>query len=322
MTMAKKTKFKPGGLTPVQKFVVERLHRSKIKNAKYNPRQIDDYARKKLRVNLEKMGLLDPLVWNRVTGNLVSGHQRIQLVDAITGTDDYVMDFSVVELTAQEEKTQNVFFNNKDTQGTYDVDRLLKMIADEEIDYREAGFDDMTIQVMAEETDYEISMHDGDDAPASVKDDLEQLREIQRMKRERKEHRERDQEENDPEFYAVLVFPDRDAQSDFMERVGVDRSERYVDGVRVHTSLEAAKPRTKTTNDGEFEAMTFWVAKDQKPIIEDEIVRIGALLKGKNLRGRALEYMAVNSAQTPTENLTGESDVQAKPKFKTKKRTT
>lgn len=318
MTMAKKRKFKPGDLTPVQKFKVERLHRRKVKNAPYNPRQIDDYARKKLRKNLEAMGLLDPLVWNEVTGNLVSGHQRIQLVDAITGTDDYVMDFSVVHLTPEEEKTQNVFFNNPDTQGTYDVDRLLKMIANEEIDYREAGFDDMTVQVMAEDTEYEISMIDGDDAPASVKDDLEQLAEIQRMKRERKEHRERDQKENDPEFYAVVVFPDRAAQSQFMERVGMNKNDRYVDGVRVHTALESTKPRTKTTDDGEFVAMTFWVAEDQKQIIEDEIVRISAHIKGKNLRGRALEYMAVNSSQTPADNLTGEPP--DKPTFKTKKR--
>lgn len=52
--------------------------------------------------------------------------------------------------------------------------------------------------------------------------------------------------------------------------------------------------------------LKFNVPKDAALIIESELSRIGALLKGKNIRGRALEYMAVNSAHTPVDNLTGE----------------
>jgi hypothetical protein len=86
--------------------------------------------------------------------------------------------------------------------------------------------------------------------------------------------------------------------------------------------LEANKPQTKFKDGGEFEAITFWVAKDQKKVIEDEVVRISSLLKGKNLRGRALEYMAVNSSQTSLDEMTGEEadEPPAKqPSFKTKK---
>ena len=52
--------------------------------------------------------------------------------------------------------------------------------------------------------------------------------------------------------------------------------------------------------------MTFWVASDQQRVIEDELTRISALLKGRNIRGRALEAIAVISSQTPVENITGE----------------
>jgi hypothetical protein len=86
-------------LHPSQKFVSARIHRKQIKNAPYNPRQIDDHARKKLKENIKKKGLLDALVWNKRTGNLVSGHQRISILDDIAGTDKYLLDVSVVDLS-------------------------------------------------------------------------------------------------------------------------------------------------------------------------------------------------------------------------------
>jgi hypothetical protein len=311
---------KEGRLHPSQKFVAERVHRSKIKNAPYNPRQIDDHARKKLSNNLKKKGLLDSLVWNKRTGNLVGGHQRLSILDDLSTTgEDYVLDFSVVDLSEKEEKEQNLFFNNPSAQGTYDVDKLGKMIVEDKVDYQKAGFDDMDMQLMFEDTDYAVTMFDDDQAPKSVQEDLEALGEIQRMKRERKEHRERDKDANDPEFYAVVVFPDREAQGRFMERVGGSRNDRYVDGVRLHTSLEASKPKTKTYEGETFELLSFWVANDQKKVIDDELTRIASLLKGKNIRGRALEAMAVISSQTPTDNITGEEPEEI-PTLKTRKK--
>lgn len=316
--MKKKEKPSTAELHPSQKFVSARIHRKQIKNAPYNPRQIDDHARKKLAANIKKKGLLDTLVWNKRTGNLVSGHQRLSILDDLAGGDHYLLDVAVVDLSEKDEKEQNVFFNNPSTQGTYDVDALGRMLVEDGVDYKTAGFDDMDMQMIFDGTDYAVTMFDTDGAPKSVKDDLEQLEEIQRMKRERKEHRERDQESNDAEFYAVVTFPDRDAQGDFMERVGMSRNDRYVDGVRLKSNLESVKPQTKTRNGETFEALTFWVAQDQKKVIDDELVRIGALLKGKNIRGRALEAMAVISGQTPVENITGEDSEEPPPKKKRK----
>lgn len=296
-------------LHPDQKFVPGRISRKQIKNAPYNPRQIDDHARKKLKENITKKGLLEALVWNKRTGNLVSGHQRLSILDmraSEKGMSTYLLDVNIIDLSEKDEKEQNVFFNNPSAQGTYEVDSLGKMLAEDGIDYRKAGFDDMDLQLLFEDTEYAVTMFDTDEAPASVKDDLEKLSEIQRMKRERKEHRERDQDANDPEFYAVVVFPDRAAQGRFMERVGMSKNDRYVDGVRLHSSLETTRPQTKTKDGESFEEMKFWVAKDQREMIEGELTRIAALLKGKNIRGRALEAMAVISSQTPTDNITGE----------------
>jgi hypothetical protein len=310
-----------GNLHPAQKFVPGRIHRTKIKNAAYNPRQIDDHARKKLSTNIKKMGLLDALVWNKRNGNLVSGHQRLSILDDLSTTgSNYTLDVAIVDLSDKEEKEQNLFFNNPSAQGTYDVDKLGKMIIDEEVDYHKAGFDDMDLQMTFEGTEYAVTMFDEDKAPKSVQDDLDQLEEIQRMKRERKAHRERDQDANDPEFYAVVVFPDRDAQGAFMERVGMSRNDRYVDGVRLRTSLEASKPKTREYDGEKFEQLSFWVAEDQKKVVDDELTRIASLMRGKNVRARALEAMAVISSQTPTNNITGEEPEDPAPAFKPRKR--
>lgn len=320
--MKKKDKAE-AALHPDQKFVPGRISRKQIKNAPYNPRQIDDHARKKLGENIKKKGLLAALVWNKRTGNLVSGHQRLSILDvraADKGLSDYLLDINIVDLSEKDEKEQNIFFNNQSAMGTWDVDALGTMISEDNIDYKKAGFDDMDLQLIFEDSKYEVSMFDLDNAPSAVQRDLDEISKIQRMKRERKEHRERDIDAADPEFYAVVVFPDRDAQGQFMERVGMSKNDRYVDGVRLHTSLEVSKPQTKFKDGGEFEAVTFWVAKDQKKVIEDEVVRVSSLLKGKNLRGRALEYMAVNSSQTDLDNFTGEEAPVKQPTFKTKKR--
>ena len=294
-------------LHPAQKFVIDRIERTQIQNAPYNPRQIDDHARKKLKENLRTVGLLEPIIWNKRTGNIVSGHQRMSILDDLSKVGDkYVLDVAVADLSEKDEKQQNIFMNNTSAQGTYVDDGLAKLIIGDGIDYKKAGFDDMDLQMRFDGTDHMDTIFDITDAPASVQRDMTELDKIQRLKRERKEHRERDKEANDPEFISVVVFPNREAQGEFMERVGMSKDDRYVDGVRLHSSLEAAKPQTKTYGGEKFVAMTFWVASDQQRVIEDELTRISALLKGRNIRGRALEAIAVISSQTPVENITGE----------------
>ena len=58
-------------LSKYQKFTPARVARGELKNAPYNPRVIDKHARKRLTAQLKKMGLVDALVWNKRTGNLV-----------------------------------------------------------------------------------------------------------------------------------------------------------------------------------------------------------------------------------------------------------
>ncbi len=128
------------------------VKRSEISFASYNPRVITDEARKKLKKNLQTVGLLGGVVWNERTGNLVSGHQKVSIMDAVnrydpeTGANDYEFRVEVVDFDDKTEKEQNLFMNNKAVQGTYDDDMLRSMLA--EIDYVNAGFEEIDMQML------------------------------------------------------------------------------------------------------------------------------------------------------------------------------
>lgn len=128
------------------------VKRSEISFASYNPRVISEDARKKLKKNLQTVGLLGGVVWNERTGNLVSGHQKVSIMDAVnrfnpeTGDNDYEFRVEVVDFDEKTEKEQNLFMNNKAVQGTYDDDMLRSLLAD--IDYTNAGFEEMDLQLL------------------------------------------------------------------------------------------------------------------------------------------------------------------------------
>lgn len=128
------------------------VRRSDIHAAPYNPRKITPEAAKLLKDNLKRVGLLGGIVWNRTTGNLVSGHQKVAQMDAINRFDpnnpdtDYEFRVEVVDFDEKTEKEQNLFMNNRNAQGEYDDDMLRTMLAG--IDYTAAGFDDFDAQLL------------------------------------------------------------------------------------------------------------------------------------------------------------------------------
>ena len=89
-------------VTGYEKWEAVKVHRSQVLNAPYNPRKIGEKARAKLKKNIARVGLIDPPVWNRRTGNLVGGHQRIAAVDSLHKSADYTLTVAAVDLTDQQ----------------------------------------------------------------------------------------------------------------------------------------------------------------------------------------------------------------------------
>jgi hypothetical protein len=229
-------------VSAVQKFRVAVVNRKDLKNAPYNPRQIDDNARSKLRKNLKKVGLLQPIIWNKVTGHVVSGHQRLAIIDAIEKRDNYDMQVAVVELDPKTEKEQVVFMNNELAMGSFDLPKLDHLL--KEVDFEFAGFDKLDLQVMLpgwaqEQTPAAKSQAEEVDA---LVEDLENLEEMKKKKKAVREESNQNNPENlDVEFFVVMVFKNRESSEQFLDKIHVDRNEKYISGEMISEMITCPK---------------------------------------------------------------------------------
>ena len=107
---------------------IEKIHISKLNPAEYNPRkdlQPGDAEYEKLKRSMEQFGYVEPVVWNKTTGRVIGGHQRLKvLVDLGLKEVDCV----VIELSEEKEKALNVALNK--ISGEWNTDKLAMLISD------------------------------------------------------------------------------------------------------------------------------------------------------------------------------------------------
>ncbi|SUJ19205.1 Uncharacterised protein [Sphingobacterium spiritivorum] len=215
------------------------VNRSQISFADYNPRTISESAKKKLKANIKRLGVMGGIVWNERTGNIVGGHQKVKILDELHGyseddkSKDYVLTVEKVNLSPKEEKEQNLFLNNKSAQGETDNDLLAMMITD--IDYDLAGLDKFDLQLAG----IELPSLD-DDIHADI-DPFETLRELEKVKSpsdkkqdiQAKKEAVREKAINDMakrETYVTLVFNSAKAKEQFMNRFNFDPTNNIIQG--------------------------------------------------------------------------------------------
>ncbi|MGL4424297.1 MAG: ParB N-terminal domain-containing protein, partial [Gemmataceae bacterium] len=92
-----------------------------------NPRRISPAQRRKLRQSLARFGLVEPLVWNKQTGELVGGHQRLSILQELGQTDVPVVE---VDLTRPQQNALNIVLNNAEAQGRFDAGKLRVLLAE------------------------------------------------------------------------------------------------------------------------------------------------------------------------------------------------
>jgi len=120
---------------------IERRKVDDLKPAEYNPRKISDNALAGLETSVKRFGLVQPIVINERTGNIVGGHQRLKVVC------DEEIDCVIVDLDESEEKALNVALNNPHIQGEWDVDKLdsiLREISDIDV-YKDLKLDKLEV---------------------------------------------------------------------------------------------------------------------------------------------------------------------------------
>lgn len=102
---------------------------SDLKEAEYNPREIDKRALEGLKYSLEEFGDISGIVYNKRTGRLVSGHQRVKALRQrygdvnvingviITSAGDFPV--RVVDWEEDKEKAANLAANTETIQGRW-----------------------------------------------------------------------------------------------------------------------------------------------------------------------------------------------------------
>lgn len=210
-----------------QKFETKTIKRSEIVNAEYNPRRISDSAKKKLRDNIKRVGLLDTIVVNRNTMNIVSGHQRVAILDSLERNKDYSLTVSMVDLSEKEEKEQNIFFNNSKAQGEFDTDVLASMLSD--IDFECAGLDLNDVGILGVEVDLPLI-----EEPSEVDKEVMKLNnEIYDNKREMRKavmNHSQTKNEESVDTFVVLTFSNQINKEVFLQRFGFRPQEKYIKG--------------------------------------------------------------------------------------------
>jgi DNA modification methylase len=114
---------------------IEQKHIDELLPADYNPRKdlkSGDAEYEKLKRSIEQFGYVEPVIWNRTTGRVVGGHQRLKILRDTGHTE---LDCVVVDLSEDKEKALNIALNK--ISGEWDKGKL----QGQDFDVSLTGFD-------------------------------------------------------------------------------------------------------------------------------------------------------------------------------------
>ncbi len=89
---------------------------SELTTCPYNPRKITDEALAGLTASVTEWGCVQPIIWNKRTGNVVGGNQRLKVLRAQGDADTEVV---VVDLPLGKEKALNIALNSPHISGEW-----------------------------------------------------------------------------------------------------------------------------------------------------------------------------------------------------------
>ncbi|PKM38574.1 MAG: DNA modification methylase [Firmicutes bacterium HGW-Firmicutes-9] len=151
--------------------VIQTLSVDKLVPADYNPRKDlkpGDPEYEKLKRSLSEFGYVEPVIWNKTTGHVVGGHQRLKvLID--TGVTE--VECVVVEMGEDKEKALNVALNK--ISGEWDKEKLSLLIADlqgVDFDVSLTGFDAPELDALFKDAQRKCVQDDDFDVDTALKE--------------------------------------------------------------------------------------------------------------------------------------------------------
>ena len=151
--------------------VIERKHTADLIPADYNPRKDlkpGDAEYEKLKRSIEQFGYVEPVIWNKTTGFVVGGHQRLKVLLDMGITE---VECVVVEMDAEKEKALNIALNK--ISGEWDKDKLALLIADlqgADFDVSLTGFEPAEIDSLFKDAQQSKVKDDDFDVEAELKE--------------------------------------------------------------------------------------------------------------------------------------------------------
>ena len=214
-----------------ENFEMQTINRSLIKNAEYNPRFMGEKEKKRLRAALKENGLVSALTWNKRTGNLVGGHQRLEQLDALEKSSNYELTVCVIDVDEKQEAKLNVQLNNPSMQGEWDVDKLFGITQEFDLSMEDMGFSSTDAAYLFDGDEKFVDLFETPEAQEE-KGKLRQIKEVRKtMKSDYKDEQRAD-------FMLVVVFKDAAERADFMRRIHVPGYEQYVTAEQIERIKE------------------------------------------------------------------------------------
>lgn len=130
--------------------------------ADYNPRKDlkpGDPEYEKLKRSIEQFGYVEPVIWNKITGHVVGGHQRLKVLLDMGITE---VDCVVIEMDEEKEKALNIALNK--ISGDWDKDKLALLISDlqgADFDVSLTGFEPAELDALFKDS-LKDGIHDDD----------------------------------------------------------------------------------------------------------------------------------------------------------------
>lgn len=230
------------------------LKRSEIRPAEYNPRVIDQEAKKALKRSIKRFGVVGGIIVNRRTNNtIVGGHQKVAILDEMYKypENDYTLRVEMIDVDFETEKTLNVALNNSNISGRWDYEKLAQLIPD--IDYKDAGLTDADLNMIGVDyllqTEEENKIADAlDDLMSPIVEEREEAKAEraaeramqQEMEREAKVQHMKDVKQQvkeaaiskaeEMDAYVMLSFSSWSAKAEFCERFGYPAEMKIIKG--------------------------------------------------------------------------------------------
>lgn len=211
---------------------------SELKAAPYNPRTIAAQAFAGLQESLEQFGDLSGITWNKRTGNLVAGHQRVKALrekygdlefqngELVTPTGTFSV--RVVDWTIEKERAANIAANSPTIAGEFTAE-LSGLLAQVKTDLPNV-FDALRLGEIAYPNFTPVEGIEFGDAPEEVSGNIDS---INKIKADRKKGNESILSERDSERYIVIVCSSREEREKIIVALGLPSDERYLSAASV-----------------------------------------------------------------------------------------